>query len=280
VNAPQPRSIPRAIDRAVYHFERWLAGSLFLAMSLVMFASVLLRTFLRPESKLVELLCWLARLTRLTDIQASEVGGNKPLIIQIVVTFLLCYAGVRTMKPLARWGTLSRPVAAGVAAALTGGLALFVYALLRLFPNGIADWAPPFALSAMLWAGFLGASIATYERRHLALEMGEKIWPKAILRYIQALAFICAAAMCAFLLWIAYRSLSGHYAAWKVNPLTGNLGSTHFPQWIVFLIFPYTFLVMGIRFLAQAGASALGKLPQAPAADALPIAPPSEEKAS
>ncbi len=274
----QPRSLPRTIDRGVYQFERWFAGLLFLAMSFVMFASVLLRVFGRAESKLVAALCWFARLSQLTNVRPSDVSATTTLILQLVTTFLVCYLGFRTMKPIERWGRFSRPVSAGGAAALTGLLALFVFVLRKGFPNGIV-WAPAFCLSAMLWVGFLGASVATYERRHLALEMGEKIWPKKMLRYVQALAFLTAAGMCAFLARLAWISLSGHYHSWTINPLTGNLSSTTFPKWIVFIIFPYTFIVMGIRFLAQSGSAATGKLapppPQVPGTEA-----PAEEARS
>ena len=40
----------------------------------------------------------------------------------------------------------------------------------------------------MMWVALLGASMATYERSHLALEMGEKIWPQKWLRYVKAVA--------------------------------------------------------------------------------------------
>jgi len=269
VNAPQPRSLPRTVDRAVYSFERWLAAALFLAMAFVMFGSVLLRVFDRPESKLVALLCWVARLSQLTNIQASEVSERTALILQLVTTFLICYAGLRTMKPLEKWGRLHRGLSAAGALALTGVLALLVYTMRKVFPNGIVG-GPQYCLAAMLWVGFLGASIATYERRHLALEMGEKIWPKKMIRYVQALAFLSAAAMSAFLARLAWMSLTAHYDSWTINPLTGNLQPTTVPKWLVFVIFPYTFVVMGVRFLAQSGASATGKLSPPPPAIPLP----------
>src|SRR5688572_11748736 len=153
-------------------------------MAFVMFGSVLLRVFERPESKLVALYCWLARLTQLTNITPANVSDRTTLILQLVTTFLICYAGFRTMKPLEKWGRPSRLISLAGGLVLTGLLALFIYLMRATFPNGIV-WAPAFCLSAMLWVGFLGASIATYERRHLALEMGEKIWPKSFLRYVQ-----------------------------------------------------------------------------------------------
>jgi TRAP-type C4-dicarboxylate transport system permease small subunit len=270
VNAQQP-SLPRRVDRAVYQFERWLAGLLFLAMALIMFAHVVIRVFERQESKLMAALCWIARLTQLTDIRASEVGETGTLIAQFVTTFLICYVGLRTMKPIERIGPLNRAYAALGAAAATGLGALIVYLLLKSFPNNIVG-APQYALMAMLWVGFLGASIATYERRHLALEMGEKIWPKRLIRYVQALAFLSAAAMTAFLARMAWVSLVEHYDSWKLNPLTGKLDPTAVSKWMVFIIFPYTFIVMGIRFLAQSGLAVTGKL--APPPSEIPMAVP------
>jgi TRAP-type C4-dicarboxylate transport system permease small subunit len=133
---------------------------------------------------------------------------------------------------------------------VTGALAGAVYLLLIIAPNGIV-WGPVVSLSCMLWVGFLGASMATYERRHLALEMGEKLWRGKALTVVRALAWLSAAGVCLFLLSLSVLSISEHHDAWALNHLAGNLLPTGIPKWVVFLIFPYTFVVMTLRFVAQ-----------------------------
>jgi hypothetical protein len=81
--------------------------------------------------------------------------------------------------------------------------------------------------------------------------MGEKIWRGKALVVARALAWLSAAGVCVFLLVLSYLSISEHYEGWTINHLSGNLLPTPIPKWVVFLIFPYTLIVMTLRFLAQ-----------------------------
>jgi TRAP-type C4-dicarboxylate transport system permease small subunit len=233
----------KRVDHLLWRAERWLAAALFLVMVLVMFTGVSYRVAAR-------------------EVAAASVDGRGTLYTIGGVVLAVCILAARTRR---RNDGLTR---SWLASLLIGTLAAvvafgYVVAVLEVFPTGL-EWAPNVALACMLWVGFLGASIATHERRHLALEMGEKIWPRRALRWVQALAFVAAAAMCVFLLALAWLSLKDHHASWSYNPLTSIVEATPIPLWLVFAIFPYTFVVMGLRFLAQALGSAAGRAPQAP----------------
>jgi TRAP-type C4-dicarboxylate transport system permease small subunit len=51
---------------------------------------------------------------------------------------------------------------------------------------------------------------------------------------------------------LAVLSIRDHLAGWTVNHLAGNLLPTDIPKWVVFLILPYTFVVMTLRFAGLA----------------------------
>jgi TRAP-type C4-dicarboxylate transport system permease small subunit len=126
-----------------------------------------------------------------------------------------------------------------------------VWLLLTALPNGLV-WGPAVSLACMLWVGFLGASLATYDKKHLALEMADKIWPASWQRGVKSLAFALTAAGVALVLWLAWLSINDHYSAWLVNPLTGQLLPTEIPKWTVFTVLPWTFAVMTLRLLGEA----------------------------
>lgn len=236
----QPRNPLRRVDYVLWQGERWLAAVLFLFMTALMFLNVVHRVIDRQ----------LAR---------AEANGYGTITWEIAILVVVCIAGARTSP---RKDGSRRPWALclGVGIAAAAVCVGFVWAVMKVFPNGLV-WGPFVAMCAMLWVALLGASIATYERRHLTLEMGEKIWPKKLLKYIKALSLLAAVVACVVLLLLAYKSLTAHRADWIHNPLTGHIEDTKIPRWVVFLIFPYTFIVMAARFLGQAAQSATSRAP-------------------
>lgn len=237
------------IDRAVYRAERVLAGSLFLFMVVVMFTNVTREIYVRPEGRLSALLLVILRGLGM-DADPATIHGPVSSVMNVVIAFLLAYAALRTMR---REPQMPRGRALAWAAVAAAGFFAYVTFVLWFFPSGLV-WGDHVSLACMLWVGFLGASIATYEKRHLALEMGEKIWPEGLRPIVKAIAMLCTTALCAFLLYLAWLSLKDHYKTWSQNHLipAERLSDTFIPIWFVLLIFPYTFLVMSLRFVGQA----------------------------
>lgn len=247
--------VGRSLNGAVHRVEKTLAGSLFLVMAAVMLVYVLHRVFSRPEGRLslaaIELLGGLGIV-----VSPATAHGPLSLALNLAIAFGISFAMLRTMT---RTPPLSRGRAAGLALVATAALAAGVKLILVGLPNGLI-WGPRFALACLLWIGFLGASIATFEKRHLALELGDKIWPARALPFVRALAMLAAAGMCAFLFVLAMKSISAHHAKWVLNKAAEgeNLSSElQVPRWALLVVLPYTFAVMTIRFLAI-GAGALG----------------------
>ena len=66
-----------------------------------------------------------------------------------------------------------------------------------MLPNGLI-FAQRLALALLLWTAMLGCSMATYTRRHIALQAIQKIVPDEKLRAHSSLSLLLAADLPAF----------------------------------------------------------------------------------
>ena len=128
---------------------------------------------------------------------------------------------------------------------------LFLLAL----PNGLI-WSQTLGLVFMLWIGLLGASMATRDHRHLALDLGSKLWPKAWLPKVQALGNLVTALFCFALAALAVVSIRDHFGDWSGTDGAGGTfvaqGLPQLPRFIAFIIVPFGFALMGARFVLLA----------------------------
>jgi TRAP-type C4-dicarboxylate transport system permease small subunit len=133
-------------------------------------------------------------------------------------------------------------------------------AFVKLFPNGFV-WSQTLALSLTLWMGLIGASLAAHDRRHLALDVGSKIWPAHLAGKVAAVGHVATAAFCVGLLWLAWRSLDQHYATWADSDgAAGTLSGTAIPKWAATAGIPYGMSVLGFRFLLEAWRTWTGQI--------------------
>ncbi len=140
----------------------------------------------------------------------------------------------------------------GFSFALTLGLYAFLWAFLTVLPNGLV-WSQTLGLVLMLWVGVVGASLATAERRHLALDLGSKLWPKRALPYVQAVGNVVTAAFCLALAALAVWSLKDHWKDWRDTQGAGGVfAALPIPKWAAYLAIPTGFLAMAVRFFLQA----------------------------
>ena len=205
----------RRIDELWYRAESWLCGVIFLAMSLMVVAEVISNTFVKG-------ITW------------RDVG----------LLFGLCYLGTRTRVVKQGENRMSQARSVAIAAGITVIVSAAISGYARWFPGGLL-WTQKIALVALLWVSLLGASMATYERAHLALELGEKLWPKLWLHSIKALAHAVTSAFCLALAYSSVRIVIYHIdTGTMVDPL-------QFPRWIAVIILPYAFVAMAIRFGGQ-----------------------------
>jgi len=223
----------RKIDDAWYRVERVVCSVLFLAMATLVFAAVVKETF-----------------------------GSRHQWSDALILFGVCLLGVRTraVKDGERrpgW-LVSLGLAVAVTAAIIGVLELYLH-----WSKGGLIWAQKLTLVMMIWVALLGASMATYERSHLSLEMGEKIWPKPWVRFVKAAAHGVTSAFC-----IVCLLLSIHLVQSQASEGIRIEANRWLSMWQAFLIMPYMFAAMAVRFFAQAVTIATGT--SAPEEDRLP----------
>lgn len=148
----------------------------------------------------------------------------------------------------------------GIAAAIVGlsygGILLFHMAV----PNGLV-WSQTLGLVLMLWVGVIGASMATREHRHLALDLGSKLWPKKMLPAVQGIGNIVTSLFCLALGILAVVSVRDHLRDWNDTDGAGGVfPAMPIPKWIAFAGVPVGFGLMAVRFFAQAVESFRGKV--------------------
>lgn len=148
----------------------------------------------------------------------------------------------------------------GVAAAITLAGWLALRAFLWLLPNGLV-WSQTLGLVLMLWVGVVGASMAARDHRHLALDLGSKLWPKALLPKVQGVGHFVTALFCFVMVALAVTSLRDHHKDWvDTAGAGGTFVAIALPKFLAFGIVPLGFSIMGLRFLAQARESFGGKV--------------------
>ncbi len=141
---------------------------------------------------------------------------------------------------------------------LAAGLWVCLRVFLVVLPNGLV-WSQTLGLVLTLWVGIIGASMATRHRRHLALDLGSKLWPRRALPYVQAAGNFFTAAFCLALAGLAVVSLRDHFRDFADTDGAGGIfPALAIPKWVAFFGLPLGFLLMAVRFFAQAMAGFRG----------------------
>lgn len=116
--------------------------------------------------------------------------------------------------------------------------------LRNVFHEGVL-WADLFLRQAVLWVGFLGASLAAREGHHISISILPTIVPKPWKRVLGAVINLCAGVISAILA----------VAAWGFVQTEMEARSTLFldiPTWTFQTVLPYSLGIITIRFLLQA----------------------------
>ncbi len=223
----------RRVDQLWYQLERAVCGLMFLVMAVLVFGSVVTATF-----------------------------GTRREWSDVILLFIVCLVGARTraVKDGERVPTWRDSLILAVYAsfAIIGMVATAIWLL-----EGHSIMVQKLAMVMMIWVALLGASMATYERSHLSLEMGEKVWPAKVVHLVKAIGHGVASAFCVAALLLSLRLVASQRDLGFVVEDTEWLS-----LWQAFLVVPYAFGSMAVRFLAQAATQATGKAE--PVEDRLP----------
>ena len=105
-------------------------------------------------------------------------------------------------------------------------------------------WIDPLVGHLVLWIALLGASLATRENRHIAIDLlSERLSPAQYSR-IQGAVQLFSALVCLLLVHPGLRFVQNDYVA-------GTTLAFGIPLWFSQMIMPAMMLVMGVRFLHQ-----------------------------
>ncbi len=217
----------KRLDDAIYRFERAAVAAILLAMGAFVFLDVVHRL-------------------------ATRQGGYFASPVRAGLTAALVVALAQRSRGRTPW-----PAALAAGAFVTIGLKVFVVAI----PNGLV-WSQTAALSLTLWLGMFGASLAAHDRRHLALDIGTQIWPKAWVGRVTAVGHVATAAFCVLLAGLGLRSMAAHHALWvATDGAGGNLAGLAIPMWFPAAALPYGATVLALRFASEGWQTWHGTLP-------------------
>lgn len=117
----------------------------------------------------------------------------------------------------------------------------FGQVLLRNFLDSGLLWTDLFLRQLVLWVGFLGASLAVRERRHISIDVLPQFLPDTYKPFIQVLVNFCTGVISVFLA----------IASWKFVQLEMEYPIILFlniPAWVFQTILPTSFSVISLRY--------------------------------
>ncbi len=120
----------------------------------------------------------------------------------------------------------------------------FGQVILRNFFGSGFLWTDLFLRQLVLWVGFLGASLAVRERRHIAIDVLPQFIAARFRPFIQVLVCFSTGLVSVFLA----------VAAWKFVQLEMEFPTILFlelPAWIFQTILPFSLIVIALRYFLQ-----------------------------
>jgi len=245
-------------DRAAYAVERVvLLVSVFLMTALI-FVDVVQRTFSRPvgktESILLAIFGLFGEVSEETHARVVSTIGPLVFVGVGLALFVLGAHAARTAKA-ERAGQDAASVAFGkslvVGAVVYGAVAGGVKLLLTVAPSGVPG-AQKLALGLLVWCGFLGASVAARERRHIVLDaVLKKVDPptKAVIAFVGG---TITALVCGFLGYMSMTKTAKMITEWSESGGTiHRFESVPIPEWLVTIALPIVFFLVALRFFLQ-----------------------------
>jgi TRAP-type C4-dicarboxylate transport system permease small subunit len=250
----------KRLDRLVYQAERAFVVFALLAMAFAVVIDVVHRAASGDGAKLVDAVAkvtgWFG-----PDIEAGSPAYQRlasvtPWLLFGVLTGLGWF-GIRTAT---RPRSLSHARAAAFAAAGVVVLHGLVQLLVRLLPNGLI-WSQPFALVLTLWVGFVGASMATYENKHLKVDAMARVIPLGLRKWVAFVSALLTATICFALMYLSIRYVRFNYDEYTSTAGRGGLvQGLDLPKYLAFMALPLSFAIMTLRFLAVAAEALAGRL--------------------
>jgi TRAP-type C4-dicarboxylate transport system permease small subunit len=114
--------------------------------------------------------------------------------------------------------------------------------LLRNFLDSGFVWIDPLLRVLVLWLGLIGATVATRNNRHIRIDLLSKLFSRNTHRLIQSVIGQISAWTCLVIAWYGFKWIQMDFA----DGVTSFAG---IPAWILEVIIPVTFALIGLRYL-------------------------------
>lgn len=249
----------RQLDHAIYRLERAFVVVALLVMAVVVFLDVVHRSFSGETNRIVEVIASKAAFFRGEPIQpGSPAFETLELVVPPVAFSFFAWVAYFAIRTSSRHDPIPPRRAVGYAVAavvVTWGVARLLVAMI---PNGFI-WAQPLALVLTLWVGFIGASMCTYENKHLRVEAVQRALPAKIRPYVFFVSGVLTSVFCLALMWLSMRYVVGNHQDYvQTEGQGGVVVGLGMPEYVAFLVLPLAFLTMAIRYGSRAIAALLG----------------------
>ena len=120
------------------------------------------------------------------------------------------------------------------------GFAVLQIVLRNFFSTGIV-WGDDLLRHGVLWLSILGASRATFEKKHIRIDLLPRIMPARFKFLTDIMCCFISFLVCLILLWASWKFVQGERFA-------GDIAFASIPYWYLELIFPLGFALMALRF--------------------------------
>jgi len=117
----------------------------------------------------------------------------------------------------------------------------FLQIVLRnVFSTGL-DWGDSFLRNLVLWIGFIGATLATKEGKHINIDIVSRWLPSLGRSIVMLITHLFSFSVCCLLTYAALKFIRNEVQM-------GNRTLLNIPAWIPEMILPMTFALMTFRF--------------------------------
>ena len=119
-------------------------------------------------------------------------------------------------------------------------LAFLQIVLRNVFSTGL-DWGDSFLRNLVLWIGFIGATLATKEGKHINIDIVSRWLPSLGRNIVMLITHLFSFSVCCLLTYAALKFIGNEVQM-------GNRTLLNIPAWIPEMILPMTFALMTFRF--------------------------------
>lgn len=113
----------------------------------------------------------------------------------------------------------------------------------EIFSAGL-PWAQKLSVYLMIWAGFLGSAQTNLKGAHLRPEIADKLWPEAKKSLFHRLRHLFTSIFNFGAMYYSIEYVLESKEFGDTSPILGD-----FPLWIVQMVIPLSFLLMGLSSL-------------------------------